>query len=350
MLDLARLRRVKRTRRPAWQRFCGRFLGANYRFFPGVEIVFENSDRIPEQRVIYAMNHTDRYNYFPFQYALWKRHDRFTAVWVKGKYYENALLAKFMENMAQLPTVSRGYLITRDFLYVMRRSPTDREYGLLREAVDACALGDDYDLPIPPDVPEKLFHTARNPLGVEFSPGPEWDSNSEVAVGTKDGDYAEYICELFHAMMGRFTELNEEAIEIGLDLLIFPQGTRSKRLLPGRVGIGQIALQLNVPIIPVGCNGCDRIYPGGSPVGKKGRITYRFGEPLGESDLAPFRIPTEYVPFSAAAERDHVAAFQGVSDLVTARINALLDPEYRLALDEGKDRGDSDEGSIERFV
>ena len=51
-------------------------------------------------------------------------------------------------------------------------------------------------------------------------------------------------------MMGRFTELNEEAIAIGLDLLIFPQGTRAKRLLPGRVGIGQIALRLGVPIVP----------------------------------------------------------------------------------------------------
>ncbi len=89
MLDLARLQRSKLTRRPLYQRLFGQLLGANYGYLPGVEIVLENSDRIPDRPVIYAMNHTDRYNYFPFQYVLWKRFDRFTATWVKGKYYEN---------------------------------------------------------------------------------------------------------------------------------------------------------------------------------------------------------------------------------------------------------------------
>jgi 1-acyl-sn-glycerol-3-phosphate acyltransferase len=337
MLDIARLKRLKLTRRPLSQRFFGKLLGLNYRYLPGVEITFENVDLIPDRPVIYAMNHTDRYNYFPFQYTLWKSRDRFTAAWVKGKYYENRLLAAFMENMAQLPTVSRGYLITRDFLSTMGRTPTDHEYALLRDAVDACALGDSYRLPKPPDVPEKLLRKSRNPLGVPFEPGPEWHDDEETLAVPKEGDYAQYICALFHAMMARFTELNEEAIETGLDLLIFPQGTRSKRLLPGRVGIGQIALRLNVPIVPVGCNGSDKVYPGSSPFGKKGRIAYRFGEPLYESDWARFSVADAYAPFTAAAERDHAEAFQGISDLVTDRINDLLDPEYQCAPDAGVD-------------
>ena len=175
MLDLDRLQRLNLTRRPLSQRLFGRLLGANYGYLPGVEIVLENSDRIPHRPVIFAMNHTDRYNYFPFQYILWKRFDRFTATWVKGKYYENRLLAAFMEGTAQLPTVSRGYLITRDFLSTMGRTPTDREYALLREVVDACALGDDYQLPKPPEVPEKLLRKARNPMGVAFDPPPAAD-------------------------------------------------------------------------------------------------------------------------------------------------------------------------------
>ena len=147
-------------------------------------------------------------------------------------------------------------------------------------------------------------------------------------------------------MMARFTELNELAINTGLDLLIFPQGTRSRRLLPGRVGIGQIALRLKVPIVPVGCNGSDGVYPTGSPLGKKGRIVYRFGEPLEDRDLMAFHIAEDYEPFTAAAEREHAGAFQGVSDLITQRIDALLDPEYQRSPDAGSEAS----RSSDRFV
>lgn len=321
MLDLARLERLRLVRRPLSQRFFGRLLGLNYGFLPGIPIRLENDERVPDTPVVYAMNHTDRYNYFPFQYAIWKRFDRFTATWVKGKYYENPLMAAFMESMAQLPTVSRGYLITRDFVAVMKRLPTDEEYAALRTAVDACAHGDPYSVPEPPGVPEALLRTQRNPLGLAFA-GAATEADDA-------NDYAQYICQLFRAMMVRFTALNEEAVRIGLDLLIFPQGTRSKRLLPGRAGIAQIALKLRLPIVPVGCNGSDIVYPGSSPFGKKGRIVYRIGEPIPYEELSEFHIAEDFAPFTAAAERDHALAFAGVADRVTDRINDLLDPEYQ---------------------
>ncbi len=332
MLDLARLDRLKLVRRPFSQRFFGRALGANYRWLPGIGLEFENEDRIPDRPVIFAMNHTDRYNYWPFQYALWKRLDRFTATWVKGKYYEGALLARFMESMLQLPTVSRGYLITRDFLSVMKRTPTDREYNSLRAAVDARAVGELGELPEPPEIPEMLLRKARNPFGVAYDPA--------------ESDYADYICSLFQAMMTRFVGLNRKAMEIGLDLLVFPQGTRSKRLLPGHIGISQIALHLEVPIVPVGCNGSDGVYPTSSPIGRRGRIVYRFGEPIPYEELSPFHIKEPYTPFSATAERDYAEQFRGVASLVTDRIEPLLDSEYR--------RADDDVGPLEqgtrRFV
>ncbi len=317
MLDLARLDRLKLVRRPFSQRFFGQALAANYRWFPGIELSFENEDRIPDRPVIYAMNHTDRYNYWPFQFALWKRFDRFTATWVKGKYYEGALLARFMESMLQLPTVSRGYLVTRDFLSVMKRTPTDREYGLLRAAVDARAIGEEVTLPDPPEIPEMLLRKARNPFGVAYDPA--------------ESDYADYICSLFRAMMARFVGLNRKAMEIGLDLLVFPQGTRSKRLLPGHIGISQIALHLEMPIVPVGCNGSDGVYPGASPFGRRGRIVYRFGEPITYSEMAKFHIADSYAPFSFQAESSYQEQFQGLTDLVMDRINDLLDPQYQYA-------------------
>jgi 1-acyl-sn-glycerol-3-phosphate acyltransferase len=332
MLDLARLERLRLVRRPLSQRVFGHMLAVNYRWLPGVERELEGTERIPAEPVLFAMNHTDRYNYFPLQYELWQRFDRFTATWVKGKYYENALVARFMESMLQLPTVSRGYLITRDFLSVLGRTPTDHEYALLRAAVDARALGEAGVLPSPPDVPEKLYRIVRNPLGIAYDPDRV--------------DYADYIVRLFRAMMARFVRLNVEAVEIGLDLLVFPQGTRSKRLLPGHVGLSQMALHLRIPVVPVGCNGSDRLYPGALPVARKGRVVYRIGEPIPYEELAPFHVEERFAPFSAEAERDHAEAFQGVAALVTDRIDALLDPEYRRAEDASDD---ASRGS-ERFV
>jgi 1-acyl-sn-glycerol-3-phosphate acyltransferase len=332
MLDLPRLKRLRLVRRPFYQRFFGRLLHVNYNWLPGVDLSLVNAERIPDEPVIFAMNHTDRYNYFPFQYSLWQEFDRFTATWVKGKYYENGLLAQFMESMLQLPTVSRGYLITRDFIEVLGRTPTDQEYSLLRTAVDARAIGEAGVLPVPPDVPEMLFRKARNPFGVAYQPA--------------DADYADYICKLFYAMMSRFAELNREARDVGLDLLVFPQGTRSTRLLPGRIGIAQMALHLKVPVVPVGCNGCDGVYPGASPFAGKGRIAYRIGEPIHYSDLSPFHIKEEFTPFSAEAERDYLEPFQSVAALITDRIDPLLDPQYQRA------EAESDDGvrGADRFI
>jgi 1-acyl-sn-glycerol-3-phosphate acyltransferase len=317
MLDLPRLKRLRLVRRPVSQRFFGRLLHVNYNYLPGVALTFEDADRIPDEPVIFAMNHTDRYNYFPFQYSLWKMFDRFTTTWVKGKYYENGLLAQFMERMLQLPTVSRGYLITRDFVSVLGRMPTDQEYALLRSAVDARAVGEAGVLPEPPEVPDMLLRKARNPLGIAYDPA--------------EADYADYICAVFHAMMGRFVELNREARDIGLDLLVFPQGTRSTRLLPSRIGIAQMALYLRIPIVPIGCNGSDGVYPSGSPFGKSGRIVYRVGAPISYEELAAFHIESDYAPFSATAERDYADQFESVARIVTDRIDPLLDPEYQRA-------------------
>ena len=98
MLDLPLLQRLSLVRRPRTQRAMGCLLALNYHWLPGVAIELENIERIPQCPVLFAMNHTDRYNYFPFQFKLWRRFDRFTATWVKGKYYESAFLARRCRN------------------------------------------------------------------------------------------------------------------------------------------------------------------------------------------------------------------------------------------------------------
>lgn len=332
MLDIARLDRIHLTLRPFSQRFVGgAILAPIYNFAPGLDIRFEGQDRLPDEPVIYAMNHTDRYNYFPFQFRLWRTLNRFTATWVKGKYYESALVGKFMEMTNNIPTVSRGYLISKDFVYLMKRSLSESEYKVLRGWADESRAGDRGDPPEGLDgIPAELFTTSRNVLGYAFDPSKE--------------SYAGYINSIFQVMISRFVELNREAVELGLDLLIFPQGTRSIRLSKGHIGISQIALHLKRPIVPVGCSGSDRAHPGASPIPKRGKIVYRFGEPLHYDDLKRFWTPREFEPFSPEAEAEYQESFQALADLLMERLNGLVDPEYQFSVEqrsegvEGHDR------------
>ncbi len=334
MLDLQTLERMRLTARPRVQELLGwTVLYPNYRLPPRVEIEFEHVERLPDEPVIYAMNHTDRYNYWPFQFRLWRSRGRFTTTWVKGKYYENRWIGRFMEATNNIPTVSRGYLLSKDFQLAAGRTPRTAEYEALRHWVDAAAL--DRALPPPElELPRDLLAQPRNTLGIEFRPGTE--------------TWAAYINRLFERMMRRFVELNEEGFAKGLDLIVFPQGTRSKRLSRGHPGLAQIALRYRKTIQPIGCSGSDRCYPGSSPIAKGGHITYRFGEPIRWQDLREFHIDEDYEPFSPEAESRHRECFQGLVDLVMGRINDLVEPEYRFP-ENGQDKRGAAQGA-DRFL
>lgn len=325
MLDISRLDRIRLEARPRWQKLVARgVLFPNYELLPGrkVEIVFEGFERVPREPVVFAMNHTDRYNYWPFQYRLWRQHHRFTATWVKGKYYENVLVGRFMEMTNNLPTVSRGYIITKDLVANLGRRPTEDEYAALRAHVDAIAVGD----PSPEDtlpVPRAFLTTPRDILGRAFDPARE--------------RWADAICATFTRMMRRFLELHEEAFTLGLDLLVFPQGTRSVRLSHGHIGMSQVALRYGKTVVPVGCSGSDKVYPTSSPFARPGRIVYRFGEPLTHQDAEPWHPPQPFTPFDAKDERRHRALFQGHVDEIMHRIDGLVDEPYRFADDEESD-------------
>ena len=50
----------------------------------------------------------------------------------------------------------------------------------------------------------------------------------------------------------------------------------------------EIALRYQKTIVPVGCNGCDLVYTGSLPIGKKGNVVYRIGEPIPYGELSDF--------------------------------------------------------------
>lgn len=332
MLDIARLERIRLTRYPIYQKAIGQLLRVNYGMLPGVSVELENVDRVPAEPCIFAMNHTDRYNYWPFQYKLWRLLDRFTATWVKGKYYESRAIGKFMEVTNQLPTISRGYIISRDFLELMKRAPTTEEYTVLRKWVDENFEQGGRPEPDPgflSDLPDSLLHEKRNVLGRAFEPDQE--------------SYPEYVNATFRSMMERFVVLNRHAHEIGLDILIFPQGTRSKRLLPSHTGISELAFYLKCPVVPVGCNGSDFAYPGGSPWASKAECVYRIGEPIYHGSIPEYEMKESFQPFTAESDHEYGPRFKDFANVITHRINDLLDEPYQLDEDgEGASRNESD--------
>ncbi len=298
-------------------------IGPNYAFPPTrTKVTIEGYERIPTSgRVYLAMNHTDRFNYFPFQYTAWRnKPSMYTATWVKGKYFNSGFSSWFLLSTNNIPTPSRGYLITSDAVSLLNAPPDDQTYRMLRDALDE----GDHDTKevrararahgVSSQV-EMLLQTPRDMLGVRFDPLKE--------------TYFEAMERLFERMMSRFIELNLQAFDHGHKVLVFPEGTRSLTLAKGRPGLAQMALRTGATIVPIGCNGSELLYPGDSPISKGGEVVYRVGEPITpDGELAPYVIDEPYTPFTKEAEHLFGPNFQAVTDIVMERIAELVDPRY----------------------
>ncbi len=103
----------------------------------------------------------------------------------------------------------------------------------------------------------------------------------------------------------------------GYSLLIFPEGTRSVtgRLQPFKPGLGMLAVETGVPIVPALIEGTFEALPKGRLLPKPHPIRVTFGEPV----LVEFIIPTS----SRSVERRTL--YQQVTDAVRQRIEALRD-------------------------
>ncbi|MFO0745465.1 MAG: 1-acyl-sn-glycerol-3-phosphate acyltransferase [Myxococcota bacterium] len=326
MLDLNRLKKIRLHPRPLTQRLIAQLvLRPNYGL-PGRKTVIEleGADNIPRDRGVYfAMNHTDRYNYWPFQYQLYRHGGlRFTATWVKGKYYENEWMGAFMDATNNIPLPSRGYVIVTEFRKMHGRVPSEDEYRALRDLVDGRS-----------DVTSSAGGAAVQAL---------------LSAGGSAAGYLARFDALFLAMMAEVVRLTRSALDqLDLNVLVFPQGTRSKRLSRGHTGLMQMAQHTGHAIVPVGCSGSDRCYPGGSPFSRGGHIVYRIGKPLelDGPELGPHRVTSAFTPFTADAAR-HDPSFRAATDIVMRHIDGLVDPEYGFGSDATSDGVEA----VERFV
>jgi len=305
MVDVEYLKKIKLVSQPLGQKIVAHFLLLpNYRIFQKVDIRIENAERIPRgESVIFAMNHTDRFNYWPFQYKLLKmREFPFTTVWVKAKYYRNAFLAKGLDLCNLIPVPSMGYLIEEYYRKTFNRKMDRGLYRAVKDMID----GRIAEAGMQERAAIETFHA----MGEHF---------------------ADFIRAQYEAVMEKVAELSRAALcEQQLNMIIFPEGTRSVQLAEGRTGLAQLALHTEKRIVPVACNNSEQVYRGSLPFARSGRITYRIGEPLSVTDrLKAFRIPEPFRLLSRESQQRYKEQFEGATRVVMDSIEEMLDEKYR---------------------
>jgi long-chain acyl-CoA synthetase len=99
-------------------------------------------------------------------------------------------------------------------------------------------------------------------------------------------------------------------VDHGWNLLVLPEGTRSwtGEMGPFREGIGLLAAELKIPVIPFRIHGTVAILPRGALIPKPGPVTVTFGKPLSFPTEAYWQITREVERAVAA-----LAPLDGVS-------------------------------------
>jgi 1-acyl-sn-glycerol-3-phosphate acyltransferase len=307
MIDIDYLKRIKLVTSPIGQQIIAALLlFPNYRVFAKVDIQIENIELIPrDENVIFAMNHTDRFNYWPFQYKLWSmKCFSYTTVWVKGKYYRNALLAKGLDLCNLIPVPSMGYLIEEFYRKKFRQRLDKNVYRAIKDIIDG-----------------------------KYESIEAYPRKAAEVLNQMGGQFIDLVKNQYELIMERVAELSRTALsEKNLNLIIFPEGTRGTHLGEGRTGVAQLALSTGKKIIPVGCNNSDQLYTGSLPFAKSGQIVYRVGEPLSmDNQLREFAIDEPFKPLSKESQRKYKRQFEEVTRIVMENINKLLDEKYRRA-------------------
>lgn len=315
MITPTLLKSLYMRKNPIAQKIFAKMLAFSYRFPSKTEIIVEGWENIPAEPCFLAMNHTDRYNYWPFQYALAKQLQQYTCTWVKAKYFQNPFVRSFLLACNNIPIAPKGTLIANAFIKRMNRRPTGEEYKDIQQFLNN------------PEAPPSslLPFLGQNPLHI---------------VEEIESDFATLSQEV--------VRLNKEAFEMGHHILIFPQGTRSIRLSKGHVGLAQMSQRLKATIVPIGCSGSDLCHPGSNPWAKGGKITYRIGKPilLNDERIRTFHVQEDFVPFSAQANKKYRTEFQSITDIVMDEINTLVDESYQYS----KDKTSDGVQGLERFL
>ncbi|GAM10609.1 1-acyl-sn-glycerol-3-phosphate acyltransferase 1, chloroplastic [Geobacter sp. OR-1] len=73
-----------------------------------------------------------------------------------------------------------------------------------------------------------------------------------------------------------------QLVDRGVNILVFPEGERSitGELLPFRQGLGIMAKELDVPVVPIKISGLEKVFPRGASWPKQGIVRVEIGQPL----------------------------------------------------------------------
>jgi 1-acyl-sn-glycerol-3-phosphate acyltransferase len=316
-MDLNRLKQFKLSARPWGQILFARgIVGPGFKkpWSPS-QIQFEGIERLltPHGNYI-VMNHTDRYTCWPLQHHLLVQHDRFTSAWVKTKYYQNPAIAWFLDRFNNIPVPSRGHLITQSFETLARKEPSHAAYEILKRVVESEA---DFDL----QEAIQTLSDSNEKIALEKLLKPNEVSGAER--------YAQTLKTEFDSLMKEVVRLNQEALNLGLDIIVFPEGTRRPRVSKGFTGAAQMILATGASVIPVGASGVDRLFPGASPISRGGSAKLRVGHRMRPGlELKPFEEGAPFTPFTLDAKKQE-GRFQALTDHLMDRVNELVDPEYQ---------------------
>jgi long-chain acyl-CoA synthetase len=115
-----------------------------------------------------------------------------------------------------------------------------------------------------------------------------------------------------------------EALEAGDPLLIFPEGTRSPdgRLQQFKAGLGVLAVELGVPVVPTRIDGTHEALPKGRRLPRPRRVTVTFGSALSPREVASGEDLLPYERYRLVAE----AVREGIVELGAARHAAAVGP------------------------
>jgi 1-acyl-sn-glycerol-3-phosphate acyltransferase len=303
---------------PGWT-FAGRsFCELMFALPPRARVRLEGAENLPKKPSLFCPNHTHKLDFLPFRAALLRHNGMQLMTWVKARDFKAPLMRWVLGNGGSIPMVSRGYLIAADFHAVMGRKPTEAEYRQLRDHIDQ-------GHPLDTTMIRLLGPRRIAGVAVDF-----W------------GGYRLALLSAYETLMGESLRHARRGQGLGRHQHIYPQGARSSQLTPGRIGAVQVAVALDLPIVPVGISGCREAFIGPvGPLTRGSEVVVRIGRPMSVQGVVPYG----FRPFHWADEDRYRDPLTEATERVMEAINELCEPGYRWAPDL---RSDAKQG-IPRF-